>query len=386
MVRAAGPAGRLGQPPVRPGRRRVRRARTARPTCSAGPRTSATPAPTTPRSTTGTRRRSRRSGATSPTPSPGPAGSTPRWSSDDRHTYLFSGDQYVRYTGTAYDARRRRLPARARRARRSEPRFANPAAVLDGRVDAAFADRRNVYLFAAGSWHVVSDTLYRTYDAARRAGCAFVEDGAVLVEEAGGWHRWSALEGAHPRADGRCGRARCGPSRRSSGPGSTRSCTARTATPTCSRARRCYDTAVGRGYPLAEAWGRPRNTIDQDNAVDAAFAGRDGRTYLFRGDQYVVYDGPLTGDVAGGPRPVTALGRADPAWCSPTSTTGAPTCSGSPPTTARCATSSTPAPDYTAEPDESERDATRASGRCRTTGGPLAVPCPTPCWSRAMRR
>ena len=225
----------------------------------------------------------------------------------DQHTYLFSGDQYVRYTGSDYarvdDGYPRSLDMLGR-----EPRLGNLGGmVLDGPVDAAFADRRNVYLFSGRRWHVISDSLYRTYELPAAAGCAFVEDGSILVEEPDGWRHYSAIEGttlnrtpARPRAlrtvpvDFRTGldavlRGADGNAYLFKGP-------------------LCYDAAVGRAYPLAEEWGRPRNTIDQDNAVDAAFVGVDGRTYLFRGDQFVVYDGPVTADISGGPRPVTEWG------------------------------------------------------------------------------
>jgi hypothetical protein len=222
------------------------------------------------------------------------------------HTYLFSGDQYVRYTGTAYTRVDDGYP-RALGALGDEPRFANLRAVLAGPVDAAFADRHNVYVFSGQSWHVASDAPYRTCELPAAAGCAFVEDGSVLVEEAGGWHHWSALEGATlDRTPVRPRTLRNVPPRFRTGLDAVLHGT--DGTTYLFSGPSCYDTAVGRAYPFAEEWGRARNTIDQDNAVDAAFVGRDGRTYLFRGDQYVVYDGPLTGDITGGPRPVADWG------------------------------------------------------------------------------
>ena len=194
----------------------------------------------------------------------------------------------MRYTGATYT--RVDDGYRALDALDKEPPFANLGAVLAGPVDAAFADRHNVYLFSGRSWHVVSDTLYRTYELPAVAGCAFVEDGSVLVEEAGGWHRWSALEGLTlERTAVRPRTLRTVPPEFRTGLDAVLHGT--DGTTYLFSGPSCYDTAVGRAFPLAEAWGRPRNTIDQDNAVDAAFAGRDGRTYLFRGDQYVVYDG-----------------------------------------------------------------------------------------------
>ena len=56
------------------------------------------------------------------------------------------------------------------------------------------------------------------------------------------------------------------------------------------------DDFVDRG-PTAESWGRVLNTIQQSGRVDAAFAGLDGRTYVFSGRQYVRYSGAVTGPV-----------------------------------------------------------------------------------------
>jgi hypothetical protein len=65
----------------------------------------------------------------------------------------------------------------------------------------------------------------------------------------------------------------------------------------------CFNTQLGRAYPLTQEWGRPRNTIYEQGRVDAAFVGRDGRTYLFSDDQFVVY--PDTGTtIDGDPRPI----------------------------------------------------------------------------------
>jgi hypothetical protein len=51
----------------------------------------------------------------------------------------------------------------------------------------------------------------------------------------------------------------------------------------------CFNVSLNKQYPLGEEWGRVKNNIDIHNTVDAAFVGSDGKTYLFSGDQYVVY-------------------------------------------------------------------------------------------------
>ena len=121
---------------------------------------------------------------------------------------------------------------------RAEPRFANLTVPLDGGIDAAVADQRNVYLFTGSRCHVVSSSLYRSYDHLGLSGttCAFLEDGAVLVESDEAVVPVLRARGRRRSRRHRRGRGRCGRSRRPSAPAWTPSSTASTATPTCSRA------------------------------------------------------------------------------------------------------------------------------------------------------
>ncbi|WP_327085047.1 hemopexin repeat-containing protein [Nonomuraea sp. NBC_01738] len=202
------------------------------------------------------------------------------------YTYLFSGDQYLRYAGADYTRAQDGYP-RALSSLREEPGMAALPVTLDG-VDAAFADRRNIYLFRGTTCHVVSGSLYRRYDGAGSVGCAFVENGSVVVEGADGWMRRSSLEGRsvatvpyRPRT-----LRKVPPEFRS---GLDAVLTGADGNTYLFKGERCFNVQLNRSYPLAEEWGRPRNTIYHDNAVDAAFVGRDGKTYLFSGDQFVIY-------------------------------------------------------------------------------------------------
>ncbi|WP_371786040.1 hemopexin repeat-containing protein [Streptosporangium subroseum] len=206
----------------------------------------------------------------------------------DGHTYLFSGDQFRRFTGGAPDLGYPRELA----ALSEEPRLAAFTAEIEG-VDAAFADRGSVYLIEGATCHVVSESPYRRYDVPD-IGCAFVEDGALLVEGAAGWRRHGSIEGLGTVT---------GPAR----PRVLRDVPARFGTNLDAVLRgadgavylfksdACYDTRVDHEYPIAEAWGRPR----QLGVLDAGFTGRDGTTYLFSGDMF-------TG--AGRPQPI------EPTW------------------------------------------------------------------------
>ncbi|MFC5823067.1 hemopexin repeat-containing protein [Nonomuraea insulae] len=217
------------------------------------------------------------------------------------YTYLFSGGQYVRYLDHDYAAIQDGYP-RAISSLSKEPRLGSLDVPLTG-VDAAFADRRNVYLFRDGEWHVVSDAVYRKYDDQHLTGlsCAYVDNGAVLVEREGEWRRHSALEGPDSAVPVRPLALRSVPAEYRTGLDAV--LTGRDETTYLFKGANCYNTAVNKDYPLAEEWGRPRNTIYQDNGVDAAFVGRDGKTYLFRGDQFVVYGDSLD-TIEGEPRPI----------------------------------------------------------------------------------
>ncbi|MBE1489282.1 hemopexin repeat-containing protein [Plantactinospora soyae] len=234
------------------------------------------------------------------------------------YTYLFSGEQFVRYTGTGYGTVDDGYP-RSLAELSDEPVLRNLVVPPD-RVDAAFADRRNVYLFSGPELAVVSATAYRRYaelpgselpgsesSRAELAGvrCAYLEDGAALVERADGWHRYGALEGTavdttpvRPRG------LRTVPAEFRTGLDAVLS--GADGNTYLFKGTSCFNVRLGRGYPLAQEWGRPRNNIYHHNRVDAAFVGRDGKTYLFSGDQFVAYPGTayLDAPVEAEPQPV----------------------------------------------------------------------------------
>ncbi|GAB2824157.1 hypothetical protein GCM10022221_22750 [Actinocorallia aurea] len=219
-------------------------------------------------------------------------------------TYLFSGDQFVRYTGTDLSVVDPGYPRRIS-ALSGEPGLGALPVTLDG-VDAAFADRRTAYLFRDGECHAVSTTSYRRYDDLPIAGlrCAYVEDGAIIAETAQGWQRLSALEARsvtsapfRPRA------LRTVPSRYTSGLDAV--LTGADGITYLFRGPSCFNTQVGRDYPIAEEWGRPRDVLRETGTVDAAFVGRDGKTYLFSGDQFVTH-APGAAAAEGDPQPIAA--------------------------------------------------------------------------------
>jgi hypothetical protein len=224
--------------------------------------------------------------------------------SPEPRTYLFSGNQFVRYTGSDYSTVDNGYPKNLA-SLKDEPRLGNLDVVLD-RVDAALADAHTVYLFAGRDCRAISDASYRRYDLPVPAvGCVFVEGGSVLVAEPGGWQHYSSLEGKTlVRTPFRPRTLRTVPAEFRDGLDAVLSGT--DGNTYLFKGTTVYNTRLGHAYPHAEEWGRSRNNIYDDNRIDAAFAGRDGKTYVFSGDQFVVYAGStyLDAQIEGEPRPV----------------------------------------------------------------------------------
>jgi hypothetical protein len=221
------------------------------------------------------------------------------------HTYLFSGDQFVRYTGSEYTTVDVGYPRRLSELN-LEPRLAGLTGTLT-RVDTAFADRGTVYLISGDRIHAVSEAGHRRYPdlAVGDVRAAFLADGGVRVEQPDGWQHYSALEGLTVTATPDRPRVLRGvPSEFGSDLDAV--LTGRDGNVHLFKGARCYNTRLRRDYPLAEEWGRPRNNVFHDNTVDAVLAGANGRTYVFSGDQFVTYTGDrYLGVVAEtGPRPV----------------------------------------------------------------------------------
>ncbi|MEV4316133.1 hemopexin repeat-containing protein [Actinocrispum sp. NPDC049592] len=219
----------------------------------------------------------------------------------DTATYLFSGNQYVRYDGPDRTVVADGYP-KALSALSSEPHFANLTETLT-KVDAAFADRRNIYLISDGRCHAISDKLYRKYENFGDVRCAFVEDGMVLAEGYEGWQHLSSLEGLTVDRTGFRPRVlrKVPPAFQRELDAVLRGTDGNTY---LFKGSSCFDVGLNRRFEFAEDWGRGRTAIVQDNRVDAAFVGRDSKTYVFSGDQFVVYAGTqlVDGYIEGEPR------------------------------------------------------------------------------------
>ncbi|GAA5179464.1 hypothetical protein GCM10023322_09510 [Rugosimonospora acidiphila] len=222
------------------------------------------------------------------------------------YTYLFSGNQYVRYASGDYAVVEDGYPRPVGQLN-SEPGLGALDVILD-RVDAAFADRRTAYLFRDDVCHVVSASAYRRYDdipCLPGMSSAFIENGAVLVQKPEGWMHRSSLEGRAVSATPfRPRTLRTVPEAFRTGLDAV--LTGADGNTYLFKGPACFNVGLGREYPLADEWGRPRNLIYQNGAVDAAFVGTDQRVYLFSGDQFVVYPDPSATTIDGDPRPIEA--------------------------------------------------------------------------------
>ncbi|MEU4744493.1 hemopexin repeat-containing protein, partial [Actinosynnema sp. NPDC023658] len=188
-------------------------------------------------------------------------------------TFLFSGDQYVRYTGAAYRHADPGYPKPIADNLREEDAFANlPDAFEDvvaarieagarSVVDAVVANRRTAYLFVGGDCHVVSSTLTATYDLAGlglgrvrntiaergRVDAALVDGGRTFLFGGDQYVRYSGGELSY----------------------------------------------VDEGYPraietsLPDELGVPTLPEQLRDGVDAAFRGADGGIRLFAGPHWV---------------------------------------------------------------------------------------------------
>lgn len=204
------------------------------------------------------------------------------------HTYLFSGNQYVRYAGDQYTTVESGYPKYIATSLRTEPRFKNLTTTFENGIDAALADRRTIYLFKGSRCYALSESISAVYDQPGSASCAFLEDGSLMIAEGESWQRYSALEGTTVvKAAAVPATLRGVPATFKQGLDAVLQGLDRNTY--LFKGSSCFNVLLNKEYPLAEEWGRPKNNIYLHNTVDAAFVGPDNKTYLFSGDQFFTY-------------------------------------------------------------------------------------------------
>ena len=214
------------------------------------------------------------------------------------HTYLFSGDQFFRYQGYQYDIEEEGYPKYISTSLHLEPRFQNLEKPWSGKIDAAFADRRQIYLFGGNNIHTVSEKLYQFYSYneldIKQVKCAFLENSSLYIAEGEGennsWNRFSNIESREVE-------------RNSVEPPILRKIPEKFKTELDAvlhgvdnntylfKGADCFNVLLNKEYPLNEEWGRVDNNVYINKSIDAAFVGLDGKTYLFSDHQYITYSG-----------------------------------------------------------------------------------------------
>ncbi len=221
--------------------------------------------------------------------------------------YIFSGDQFYRYTGKGNDLSwvDEGYPRSIDSALADEPRFAEldgeVIATIRGGIDGLWADNGSVFLFADDTIYVCSNQSDRTVPGVAGMRAAAVETGRLLIREGEAWRHLRMPES--PASS----RVPAHPAFLRGAPTEFRLPEAvllgRDNNVYLFNNGRCWDRSLARDYPIADAWARAENAIVEDERVDAAVRDGLGRLYLFRGEQFLTYtpvgleqgihDGPL---------------------------------------------------------------------------------------------
>lgn len=222
-----------------------------------------------------------------------------------RRQYLFSGDQFYRYSTDGQRFVDEGYPLRIQNNLRREPCFAHLDAPAERGLDGVWADTGNVFAFISDEIYVASRDHVRELDGLGIDGArgADVEEGRLTVFAQGGWRHILPPE-QHANVS-----AHRPPDYVPLLPGAPEQAAPRvlrTAPPSFQGKlsailrgldrnvylfsdTQCYDKSLDRQYPIGASWGLVRNRIVEEERVDCALMGRDGKLYLFRGDQFISY-------------------------------------------------------------------------------------------------
>jgi hypothetical protein len=239
-------------------------------------------------------------------------------------TYLFSGDQYVRYSGPDYRYVDAGYPRPIVGNLRTEEGFTNLPATFDddlaerfaagsrSMIDGAVANDRHVYLFVDRTCHVAARDVAASYDLGvlgrvrnniadrQRVDAALVTGTATLLFSGDQYVKYSGTD--YTRVDDGYPRTIAGSLPDELGMSEELPVAFR------DRLDAAFRTADGRTFLFAGdqyltvdgedvrvgsvrgTWGVVRNSFRAENAgLDAAFAAPTGELYAFAGDQYVRY-------------------------------------------------------------------------------------------------
>ena len=209
---------------------------------------------------------------------------------ENTHTYLFSGNQFFRYTGNSYKEVDEGYPKTIQNSLKEEPRFKNLTTDFSTGIDAAFADQRNVYLFRNGECTVVSEEKNKIYTKLTdtQISTAFIDEGSIYGMTNDAWYHLSALENDKVSATKKTPSVlQDVPSKFQTGVDAVLQGIDENTY--IFKGKNCYNVSLEKEYPIGEEWGKSANLFQMEGKVDAGFLGRDGKTYLFSGDQFISY-------------------------------------------------------------------------------------------------
>lgn len=206
--------------------------------------------------------------------------------------YLFSGEQFYRYSSPGLEWVDEGYPKRLD-ALRDEPRFAKlddaALAAMATSLDGVWADGGEVFVFTGAHVHVASTDWYREIDGLVGGGlrAAAHDEGRLIAYASEGWRHLRMPEGpaatrpaALPRFLRGAPEAFRQPEAVLLGHDDNAYLFAN---------GRCWDRALERDYPIAQAWGRTGNAIAEDERVDAGLRSPEGRLFVFRGGEYLQF-------------------------------------------------------------------------------------------------
>lgn len=207
-----------------------------------------------------------------------------------RRTYLFSGDQFFRYTNDDYQTVDEGYPKKINTSLKKELRFEQLNFDFENSIDAAYADQRSVYLFSGNKGYAIAATKDQRFPAytPTPVTSVFQDQGITYLQTESGWNevkspfgnkRLTAVDTPNGLADI--------PEEFSQGVDAVLK--SEDGHVFIFNGNHCFNEHLNRAYLINEEWGIVDNHISLNNKVDAAFSGRDGYTYLFSGDQFVKY-------------------------------------------------------------------------------------------------
>jgi len=207
-----------------------------------------------------------------------------------RYRYLFSGDQFYRYSTDDQPYVDEGYPLRIQNNLVREPHFVNLHAPAERGVDGVWADGGNVLVFVSEHVYAASTAVVRELTNLGREAprAADVEDGRLWLRDATGYQQSSFPEALRPLFKPSLPRAlRTVPARFREGASAVLRGLDQNLYVFADG--QCYDQALERNYPTGKSFGRVRNSIVEQERVDAALQGTDGKLYLFSGEQFVSY-------------------------------------------------------------------------------------------------